>query len=417
MNAQVFISHAAKDESLVEDLADLLHVGIGVQPDDIFCSSLPGMSIPTGEAFVQYIKSQIAHPKLVLLIVSEEFLKSAFCQNEVGASWGLDLPMWPLLVPPVVYSDVRGVLADAQLKKIEDKESLNDLRDDLIKILKLQPYRTSHWERKRDRFLAKLPESTIGKSPSVAPDEPSEAVVVASSGSSLLLADCVLEAVKFQRHGENKLDVIVACGNGEEEAALERLRSTQSGLHAEPIPYAFQNDGGLARINEIKSTFEDGKQRWEISLVCQPPEGGVLKDVSHNFGGRHYAPDDIAELQAGRLLIDDPPPPKRRSVATEESFLESLISGGHDGKVHTGECIVRRIIGETDNAKTALVRARLEAVFRVKATGIVENVIELVLGPIAKDSVHVRFKGLRRPRYHGEQPETIQIVGECRLPQ
>src|SRR5207244_1119803 len=34
---------AAKDEALVEEIVDLLDGGIGLNPDDIFCSSLPGM--------------------------------------------------------------------------------------------------------------------------------------------------------------------------------------------------------------------------------------------------------------------------------------------------------------------------------------------------------------------------------------
>ena len=32
---RIFLSHAAKDESLVEEFVDLLHVGIGVHPDDV----------------------------------------------------------------------------------------------------------------------------------------------------------------------------------------------------------------------------------------------------------------------------------------------------------------------------------------------------------------------------------------------
>src|SRR4029077_4969743 len=99
-----------------------LQVGLGVHPDDIFCSSLPGMGIPTGQDFIAYIKSQVKHPELVLLVLSQEFFKSQFCNNEVGASWALDLPVYPLLVPPVSYGDVKGVLFGKQAAKLDDKE-------------------------------------------------------------------------------------------------------------------------------------------------------------------------------------------------------------------------------------------------------------------------------------------------------
>lgn len=80
---RIFVSHAAKDENLVEEFVELLQVGVGVHPDDIFCSSLPGMNIPTGAEFVRFIKAQVTNPDLVLLLISPEFLKSHFCQHEV----------------------------------------------------------------------------------------------------------------------------------------------------------------------------------------------------------------------------------------------------------------------------------------------------------------------------------------------
>ena len=84
--ATIFVSHAVKDKAIVEEFVDLLHLGIGIQPDDTFCSSLPGMDIPTGAAFISHIKAQVTNPDLVLLMISPEFLKSQFCQHEVGAS-------------------------------------------------------------------------------------------------------------------------------------------------------------------------------------------------------------------------------------------------------------------------------------------------------------------------------------------
>src|SRR4029079_2158151 len=132
-------------------------VGIGIHPDDIFCSSLPGMGIPTGKDFVEYIRSKVQNPELVLLVLSPAFFKSQFCNNEVGASWALSIPIYPILVPPIGYGDLKGVLAGKQAGKLDDQEKLNDLRDDLTDLLKLTPLRTSHWERKRDKFLAKLP--------------------------------------------------------------------------------------------------------------------------------------------------------------------------------------------------------------------------------------------------------------------
>ncbi len=242
--ARIFVSHAARDEEFVEDFVDLLQVGVGVHPDDIFCSSLPGMNIPTGTAFVEYIKTKIAKPELVLLIVSPEFLKSQFCNNEVGASWALSLPIHPLLVPPLDYSEVRGVLAGTQVGKLNDKESLNELRDDLTEKLGLNPFRTNHWERKRDKFLSALngvPTTKATATPQVEQQPSGEAL--ASSGSWMKLGDGYFEALKFERRGASALHVEVEPKSSEQEAAFNRLRPDPQGFRRDTVPFAERKTG------------------------------------------------------------------------------------------------------------------------------------------------------------------------------
>jgi hypothetical protein len=316
---RIFVSHAVKDETLVEEFVELLQVGVNIHPDDVFCSSLPGMNIPTGRAFVEHIKSQVKDPEMVLLIISPEFLKSQFCLNEVGASWALSLPLYPLLVPPLDYGDVRGVLAGVQAAKIDDKEKLNDLRDDLIEKLGLEPLRTSHWERKRDKFLSKLalllaqvPANTEPSS-SVAAKKGPDGLVVSSSGTWLKLDDRFYEAEQFERHGKASISLRISPGSTEDEAALEHMRSYVASQY-KSVGYAYQNDGGLARIDKMSSISQGGVNHWAIEItVVEDSNSDFLSEIAYSVGGRHYSLDDIAEMRAGRLLINDPPPPRRRS--------------------------------------------------------------------------------------------------------
>ncbi len=60
--------------------------------------------------------------------------------------------------------------------------------------------------------------------------------------------------------------------------------------------------------------------------------------------------------------------------------------------------------------------ARLVAMFHLKAGGVVERIEHLAVGPMKKESVHVRFSGLRRQRYSNAKPTRIEIEGECKLP-
>lgn len=415
----IFVSHAAKDERLVEEFVELLQVGIGVHPNDIFCSSLPGMNIPTGTAFIDYIKSKITSPKLVLLVVSQEFLKSQFCHNEVGATWALSLPIYPMLVPPVDYPDVRGVLGGIQLSKIDDKEKLNDLRDDITAKLGLTPLKTSHWEKKRDKFLDKLPslQATSGvpvaaKIPTASSRANPVGLVVKNTGSWLKLDSGIYNAERFEHHGAEQILVQVLPESAEQEAALNDLRRGQH-VRKTKVGFAYQNEGGMARIEKVTSTSQGDKNVWSFELVVEDQQWET--PMSYNTGNRHYTPDDFAEMRAGRMLINNPPPPRRSSRGSTEGFLESMVFEPSGSPVDLHECIIQRIASQNrDELETALIQTRLEAIYRLKAAGVVENVLELNLGPLDGDKLHVRFRG-RRPKRSNEEPETITIEGDCQL--
>lgn len=414
---RIFVSHAASDEELVEDFVDLLQVGVGVHPDEIFCSSLPGMNIPTGTAFIEYIKSKIAKPELVLLIVSPEFLKSQFCNNEVGASWALSLPIHPLLAPPLDYSEVRGVLAGTQIGKLDDKESLNDLRDDLTAKLGLTPFRTSHWERKRDKFLSIVKDSPTTKATATPQVESqSSGEVLTSSGSWMKLGDGYFEALKFERRGASALHIEAEPKSSEQEATFNRLRPDPQGFRRDTIPFAFQNDGGFARVDNVSSVSQSGKNIWTFELTVEEIQGGHWTDMSFSSNGKTYTSDDVAELKAGRILINDPPPPaRRRSRGFDHDFLESMVNSGMSAKVKTDECLIQRILKGSDVRHEDLVSARLEAVFTLKAAAIVEDILELSLGPVAEGGLPVKFRGVRHRRNGYEESETIKVSGVCNL--
>lgn len=155
--SRVFISHAAKDESLVDAFFDLLQTGIGLSPNDTFCSSLEGMGIPAGENFVSYIKSKVQNQDLMLLMLSPNYLESLFCQCELGAGWVLSHNLVPIVVPPTTYSDVKAVLTGIHAYKLDADTDLSELRDQVISLLRMPASNTARWDAKKKKFLQALP--------------------------------------------------------------------------------------------------------------------------------------------------------------------------------------------------------------------------------------------------------------------
>jgi hypothetical protein len=62
-----------------------------------------------------------------------------------------------------------------------------------------------------------------------------------------------------------------------------------------------------------------------------------------------------------------------------------------------------------------LPKAWLVAVYYLKMSQIVEDVLRLELGPIKNKVMSVRFRGKRRRVYANQEPTIIEVVGHCTL--
>jgi hypothetical protein len=415
--ARIFVSHAAKDKALVEEFVDLLHLGMGVGPDDVFCTSLPGMGIPTGADFVSFIKANVQTPEVIILLISPAFLDSEFCGNEVGASWALSIQVVPLLIPPVGHSDLRGVLFGKQAAKLTDKTKLSDLRDDLTQRLSLTPFRTSHWERARDKFLARLEDICKDQEVKRKPREEATAQhfpqIVDGSGSLLKLDAVVFAAEKVTRPQRDKILVELNVRSPQEQIALEDLRPDgDRGNRGKHIAFAYQNDGGFVRIEEARSTSQGGQEHWVLQLT----KTDISNDFFTEMNYQGYSADEIAEMKAGRVLINNPPISKKRARHAADDFLEFALAGGSNPAAKIEGCTVRQAFtANSGDPDMAMRIARLESVFMLKANHIVETIELFTLGPYSAEGVPVVFAGKRRKRFANEDPTAINVKGVCKL--
>ena len=153
---KIFISHASKDKEIVEELIELLEQ-IGVEPDQIFCSSFEGYGIPLGENFLETIKAQLTNDSLVLFVLTENFYQSAVCMCEMGAVWVLSKKHIPIVVPPLGYADIRGVIPNTQGLEINNAQKWNSLKQQIETQFQINGQENSAgWERKRDRILGRI---------------------------------------------------------------------------------------------------------------------------------------------------------------------------------------------------------------------------------------------------------------------
>lgn len=149
---KVFISHSSKDVDLVERLIDLLRA-IGINPKNVFCTSIEGYGPKLGDNFLERIKRELNNDVIVLFVLSPNFFESPICMCEMGAAWVTTKEHVPILISPFTFNEIKGVLPHSQGMLITDKLRLNSLKEDLEKFFDLGPLRHSIWERERNNIL------------------------------------------------------------------------------------------------------------------------------------------------------------------------------------------------------------------------------------------------------------------------
>lgn len=296
MSKSVFISHAVKDTKIAAEIVDLIEHGIGVPEAEIFCSSLDGYGIPTGKTFVMHMKEQMYEPKVVILLLTPSYFESKFCLSELGAAWVMSHHIFPILVPPLGYDDVKDVLLGTQVSKINDELKYNELRDHLTEVVILNKTSSTKWETKRRAFLKNI-EPLIANiaGPTTVP-----AAKLQEMEAKLAEAQAELDAYEEQVSNLKK-----------QLAETEKLKDKQA----------------VAALQEEYSGSEDGRVEQTLSELAEEVRDAltVLKYTSVKMFAlsEHYGKPYSIDMYHDRSEFEEA---SRRGVFTTEPYNQAVWS-------------------------------------------------------------------------------------------
>lgn len=127
---RLFISHAAADKPLA-NLFQRFFILSGVPRERIFYSSARDTGIPAGRGSREFLKETLRGKPFVIELITKTFLQRPMCLMELGAAWVLDVPTFPIVVPPLQRSEVISQIGDVHLPHLGETEELDDLFDEL----------------------------------------------------------------------------------------------------------------------------------------------------------------------------------------------------------------------------------------------------------------------------------------------
>jgi hypothetical protein len=182
---KIFVSHSHQNSSAAKALVDYLLSSLQLEDRDIRCTSVPGHQLRFGKTISELLKSDINVAPALIALISRESLSSDWVMFELGAAWGLDRDIFPILGPGLHVKDLPGPLSNLPCIVIEEPTAssrMSDLIQQIAEDLNLSTKNGGKVQANLDDFLNEYASSkdatSIGGKPGVSPENQEESVLL-----------------------------------------------------------------------------------------------------------------------------------------------------------------------------------------------------------------------------------------------
>jgi len=151
---KLFISHSSKDEALVKELIQLVKNALGLSSTEIRCTSIDGYRLPGGANTNEQIRREVHDSKAFIGLISFAAMDSMYLLFELGARWGSDKHLLPLLAPGVSPDILEEPLSGLNALSCSNASKLHQLVNDLAEKLGITPEPPAAYQRYIEAILA-----------------------------------------------------------------------------------------------------------------------------------------------------------------------------------------------------------------------------------------------------------------------
>jgi hypothetical protein len=131
----IFISHSSKDADIALALIKLLRAALNLPSEAIRCTSVDGYRLPTGASVEDQLRQEIHEAKILIGLITNASLKSHYVLFELGARWGANNFLAPLLAGGVNASGLPGPLKGRNAINCNNPGEVQQLVDDIAQKL------------------------------------------------------------------------------------------------------------------------------------------------------------------------------------------------------------------------------------------------------------------------------------------
>ena len=133
----------------------------GFKSDNLFCSSVPGFNIGLDEDIIETLRKKFVDYDLyVVYVFSTDFFESAYCLNEMGAAWVLQVEYSIIVTRDMDETVIDGVVNKTKTRvsfkdsDLQLKNRMVELRDKLLTFAGIPDVEEVNWNRYYDKFIS-----------------------------------------------------------------------------------------------------------------------------------------------------------------------------------------------------------------------------------------------------------------------
>lgn len=159
----VFISHSSVDEPLAERLVTLIRSALNLPTEKIRCTSLNGFRLPVGISTNDRLRQEIHDSKVFIALITPSSLQSTYVLFELGARWGTQKPLIPLLACGMQGKKLPDPLSTINALSCAELAQLHQFIIDLGRFLGVNPDSAAAYQKCMEELIEKATQHVSSK--------------------------------------------------------------------------------------------------------------------------------------------------------------------------------------------------------------------------------------------------------------